>query len=175
MATFLPHNQPTHRETTFWLNALNLNHEQSSWQLYIVITQFETKSHVYVIVSCNNQTCIIPSHILIALCYISRSWRWGECAMNMCVRCSCTYLQSACESTLNGFSSAVLQMWLRNWKHEETTLHGTASVRYTVEPLLKNTTEIRRPWLIRTLDCVPTLYKLFSPWNKDTSLIRTLL
>ena len=49
------------------------------------------------------------------------------------------------------------------------------SYLYTVEPLLKDTSEIRTPWLIRTLDWVPALYKwlLYSPWKKDTSLIRT--
>ena len=33
--------------------------------------------------------------------------------------------------------------------------------------ILKDTSEIRTPWLIRTLDWVPSIY-LFSPWNIDT-------
>ena len=49
----------------------------------------------------------------------------------------------------------------------------------TVEPLLKGTLEIRPlAWLITTCDWVQTLYKyilLFSPWNKDTSVIRTIV
>ena len=43
----------------------------------------------------------------------------------------------------------------------------------TVEPLLKDTSETRTTWIIRTLDWVPTLHKL--SWNKDTSLIRTII
>ena len=40
---------------------------------------------------------------------------------------------------------------------------------YTVEPLLKDTSEIRTSCLIRTLDWVPTFYKcIFSPPEKKT-------
>ena len=135
-------------------NILTQCFEFESWSEQLAAlhcyTQFETKSHVYVTASCKNQTYIIP---------------WSHCVdiieltlRRVCIRRSCIYLQSACESTLNGFSSAVPQMWLCNWKHEDTTLHGTASVRYTVEPLLKDTSEISTPWLIRTLDWVATLY-----------------
>ena len=60
-------------------------------------------------------------------------------------------------------------------------LHAKAlprrGLRRYVEPLLKDTSEIRTPCLIRTLDWVPTLYNyiLFSPWKKDTSLISTII
>ena len=51
------------------------------------------------------------------------------------------------------------------------------SLLYTVEPLLNDTSEIRTPCFIRTLDWVPTLLckYIFFPWNKDTSLIRTII
>ena len=150
----IPTIQPTYRETTFWLNALNLNRDQSSWQLYTVIHSLR-----------QNHTCMWQLHVKIRHYTIIPSHIWSHCVditeltlRRVCVRRSCIYLQSACESTLNGFSSAVLQMWLCNWKHEETTLHGTASVRYTVGPLSKDTSEISTPWLIRTLDWVATLY-----------------
>ena len=153
-------------------NILTQCFEFESWSEQLAAlhyyTQFETKSHVYVTASCKNQTYIIP---------------WSHCVdiieltlRRVCIRRSCIYLQSACESTLNGFSSAVLQMWLCNWKHEETTLHGTASVRYTVEPLLKDTSEISTPWFNQDTWLSRNFvykYKLFSPWNKDTSLIST--
>ena len=56
-------------------------------------------------------------------------------------------------------------------------LFKIARLKNTVEPLFKDTSEIRTPYLIRTPGRLPTLYKyiLFSPWNKDTSLIRTVI
>ena len=46
----------------------------------------------------------------------------------------------------------------------------------TVEPLLKDASEMRTLWLIRTLDYIQTLYKhIILPWNMDTSLIRTII
>ena len=46
-----------------------------------------------------------------------------------------------------------------------------------MEPLLKDTSDIRTPCLIKVLEWVPTLnkYILFCPWKKDTSLIMTII